>query len=76
MATMSVVVVSIFHMVINIPVSLSYGYFALLYVGAFPAGSGVTGETLQEIAWISYHATSFAKVCAQSQEDSSLHCWF
>ena len=62
MATMTVVVVSIFHMMINISVSLSYGYFVLLYVGALPAGTEVEGEILQEIAWISYHATSFAKV--------------
>lgn len=61
-ATLSLVFVSSFHIVMNIPATLIYGYLALSYLGAFAIYSEIENETLEEVAWIAFHITSFSKV--------------
>lgn len=48
-------------MLLTLPLSVSYGYFALLYFGAFTPGPLLELEVLQEIAFTCYDATSFSK---------------
>jgi hypothetical protein len=64
-ATLSLVIICLFHTTIYLPAVITSGYIALLYMNLVPLMSFLDENVLQEVGWIPVHFLSIAKVLIQ-----------